>query len=99
MTKPWFRGLASIRGTLATRVVDFAAFQGVGADAAQRRCAARPRQQPLRLLQRACWSVARSGCATWINSKPQPEQLDPRPWVGEHFARQPGPRLEEAADS
>ncbi len=83
LTKPWFRGLTSIRGTLIT-VVDFAAFQGL-------------EPTPLNSDARLVLANSRFGFSSAIlvsrtlglrnldQLEPQPEQLDSRPWVGEHF--------------
>jgi twitching motility protein PilI len=84
LTRPWFRGLANIRGTLYA-VVDFASFQGA---------------EPVALLPEARLLFANSRfgfqSALLVNRAlglrnpeqldPRPDLVDPRPWVGEHYA-------------
>lgn len=84
LTKPWFRGLANVRGTLYT-VVDFAAFQGA---------------EPVALLPdaRLLFANGRFGFQSALLvdralGLRNPEQLEPRTdvaderaWVGEHYA-------------
>jgi hypothetical protein len=57
LTRPWFRGVANVRGNLYS-VVDFAAFVGVGAVEVTERARLVLLGERLR-----CSSTARSGCA------------------------------------
>jgi twitching motility protein PilI len=84
LTKPWFRGLANIRGTLYA-VVDFAAFQGldptpVGSDARLVLANSRFGFLSALLVHRAL------GLHSLDQLETRPDLSDPRPWVGEHFA-------------
>lgn len=88
LTKPWFRGLTSIRGTLFT-VVDFLAFQGfestsINADARLVLANSRFGLSSAILVSRTL------GLRNLDQLEPRPEQNDPRPWVGEHFSDSQG---------
>lgn len=82
LTKPWFRGLANVRGTLYT-VVDFAAFQGreptpTGADARLLLPHARYAGGAALLVSRALGLRSRDTFFVEHRS-------DPRPWVAEEL--------------
>jgi twitching motility protein PilI len=84
LTKPWYCGLANVRGTLYS-VVDFSAFQGGEAT-------------PLDAHSRLLLVGARLGInsALLVNRalglrspgelQPRPAEPDPRPWAGERYA-------------
>jgi twitching motility protein PilI len=88
LTKPWFRGLANIRGTLFT-VADFAAYQGLdatplGADARLVLANSRFGLSSALLVNRTL------GLRNLDQLEVRSEQPDPRPWVGEIYGDNQG---------
>lgn len=88
LTKPWFRGLANIRGSLFT-VVDFAAFQGLAptpltADARLVLANSRFGFSSALLVSRAL------GLRNLDQLEARPQPTDPRPWVGEEYGDNQG---------
>ncbi|MBM3392655.1 MAG: chemotaxis protein CheW [Betaproteobacteria bacterium] len=83
LTKPWFCGMANIRGTLYS-VVDLSAFQGSEAT---------PQNADSRLLIvggrfgiNAALLVNRTlGLRSLEQMEPRAAEADPRPWVGEQY--------------
>ena len=71
LARPWFRGVANIRGNLYS-VVDFAAFLGGEATAITRPGAAAADQRPLPRRLRAARRAARSACASRASSSRAP---------------------------
>ncbi len=84
LTKPWFCGMANIRGSLYS-VVDFSAFQGGEAT---------PQNADSRLLIvgerfgiNSALLVNRTlGLRNLEQMQARPADTDPRPWVGEQYA-------------
>jgi twitching motility protein PilI len=88
LTKPWFRGLANIRGSLYT-VVDFSAYQGMEAT-------------PVTADSRLVLANARFGFASALlvsralglrnpdQLETRPDSPAPWPWVGEQFSDNQG---------
>ncbi len=84
LTKPWFCGMANIRGTLYS-VVDFSAFQGGEVT---------PQNADSRLLIvgsrfgiNSALLVNRTlGLRNIEQLEPRPAEADPRPWMGEKYA-------------
>jgi len=88
LTKPWFRGLANIRGTLFT-VVDFGAFQGleptpITSDARLVMANSRFGFASALLVNRAL------GLRNLDQLDPLPADGDARRWVGEQFGDNQG---------
>lgn len=88
LAKPWFRGLANIRGSLFT-VVDFAAFQGlaatpVTADARLVLANSRFGFSSALLVSRAL------GLRNLDQLEARAQPADSRPWVGEQYADNQG---------
>jgi twitching motility protein PilI len=88
LTKPWFRGLANIRGTLFT-VVDFSAYQGreatpVTADSRLVLANSRFGFSSALLVSRTL------GLRNLDQLEARPEQSDRRSWVGTHYADNQG---------
>lgn len=83
LTRPWFCGMANIRGTLYS-VVDFSAFQGGEAT---------PQNADSRLLIvgsrfgiNSALLVNRTlGLRNVEQMAPRAAEIDPRPWVGEQY--------------
>jgi twitching motility protein PilI len=84
LTKPWFSGMANIRGTLYS-VVDFSLFQGGEAT---------PQNADSRLLIvggrfgiNSALLVNRTlGLRNIEQMEPREVDADPRPWVGEQYS-------------
>lgn len=88
LTKPWFRGLANIRGSLYT-VVDFSGFQGteptpVTSDARLVLANGRFGFSSALLVNRAL------GLRNLDQLELREQQADPRPWEGQHYSDNQG---------
>lgn len=88
LAKPWFRGIANIRGTLHN-AIDFSAFQGgeptpLDSEARLLLPHARHGMGAALLISRALGLRAREA----LESRPQ--RSDPRPWVGEEYVDSAG---------
>lgn len=84
LTKPWFCGMANIRGTLYS-VVDFSAFQG--GDATPQNAESRLLIVGGRFGINSALLVSRTlGLRSLEQMEPRPASGDSRPWVGEQYA-------------
>ncbi|MDR2240422.1 MAG: chemotaxis protein CheW [Zoogloeaceae bacterium] len=84
LTKPWFCGIANIRGALYG-VVDFSAFQG--GDMTPRNADSRLLIVGARFGINSALLVNRAlGLRSPDQMEPRPSEADSRPWVGEQYA-------------
>ena len=86
LTRPWFRGVANVRGNLYS-VVDFAAFVGVGSETTERARLVLFGER-LHALRR-CWSIVRSACAIRRNCARGPRRRQPG-WVRAEYEDEAG---------
>jgi twitching motility protein PilI len=83
LTKPWFCGIANVRGTLYS-VVDFSAFQG--GEATLRNADSRLLIVGARFGINSALLVSRTlGLRDLEQMQPRPAEADPRPWVGDSY--------------
>jgi twitching motility protein PilI len=83
LTKPWFCGMANIRGTLYS-VVDLSAFQG--GEATPQNADSRMLVVGSRFGINAALLVNRTlGLRNLEQMEPRAAAADPRPWVGEQY--------------
>lgn len=83
LTKPWFCGMANVRGTLYG-VVDFSAFQG--AEATPQNADSRLLIVGARFGINSALLVNRTlGLRNIEQMERRPAEADPRPWVGEQY--------------